>query len=70
MTSPPINKQIAELRVARQLTQMQLAKRTGMKQSRISALERAARQNNLSLRTLRRIAKALGAELQVNLVMK
>lgn len=49
---------IARMRQKSRLTQTQLAARTGMSASKISALENSSK--NLELRTLIRIASALG----------
>jgi transcriptional regulator with XRE-family HTH domain len=70
MTSLPINKQILALRTRRGLTQAELAERTGMRQCTISAIECAVRQNNVTVQTLRRLAKALDADLEIKLVEK
>ena len=56
--------QIKTLRLQRGWTQEDLADRAGMKQSRISAMERAD-YSNWSLRTLRRLAEAFDISLSV-----
>ena len=59
--------QITKLREAHGLTQEQLAERVGTTQQTISRLESATYRGH-SLRTLRRIAEALDAEVVVTLV--
>ena len=61
-----ISRQIKELRIARGLTQKQLARKTGTKQPRIAQIE-DPRYRNHSLRILRRVCKALRADLIVKL---
>ena len=56
---------LAEARKGRKLTQTQLAARLGVPQSQISRIERSPDQT--TLRTLKRIAKALGVDVK-NLV--
>ncbi len=54
---------IAEARKARKLTQTQLAKKLGVPQSQISRIERHPDQT--TVRTLKRIAKALGVDVKM-----
>ena len=58
--------QIARLRIERGLTQAQLAELVGTKQPSIARLERGDSEPSIAF--LRRIAEALGARLEVNLV--
>ena len=58
--------QVARLRIERGLTQAQLAELVGTKQPSIARLERGDSEPSVAL--LRKIAKALGARLEVNLV--
>lgn len=60
-----IGKSIRELRILRGIKQYELAKRSGMKQSRISLIESGG--NNLTLRTLQRLAKSLRVHLEVTM---
>ena len=53
-------------REAQHMTQMELAERTGIRQSNISRIEKG--QASPTLATLRRIARGLGKELQVRFV--
>jgi transcriptional regulator with XRE-family HTH domain len=57
--------QVARLRMRRGLTQSELAERVGTKQSSIARLESGKRQPSLSF--LRRVAKSLGARLEVRI---
>ena len=57
---------IARMRQKSRLTQTQLAARTGMSASKISALENSPK--NLELRTLIRIASALGYQFRPDFV--
>ena len=59
--------QIAHLRQRKGLTQRQLAKRLHTSQQTISRLE-SPRNGSLSLRTLVRLAHALGKEVKVQLI--
>ncbi len=61
-----IIKQIIELRIKRQMTQAQLAKRIGTRQPSIARLE--ARGKTTDLNYLQRVAKALDARVEVRLV--
>ena len=58
-------RQLIDLRIRRGLSQRQLAKRAGMQQPSIARLEGGS---GGSLRTLRRVAEALDARLEVRLV--
>lgn len=58
--------EVAKLRMERGLTQQQLAERVGTRQSGISRLESGSRDPSLSF--LRRVARALGARVEVRLV--
>lgn len=56
-----VAKQVAELRASRGMTQVQLAEESGLPQSHISRIERAAL--SPSRKTVERLAKALGVPL-------
>lgn len=56
--------QIIQLRIEQKLTQEELAKRTGIKQSNISRLESGS--YNPSLQFLKKIAKGFGKELSIS----
>lgn len=56
-------KQIIKIRSEQQLTQQQLAERTGTKQSNISRLEKG--EYNPSLKFLKKLAHGLGKELYI-----
>lgn len=56
--------QILKLRKKKKISQAQLAKKVGTKQSNIARIE--AGQQNLSIDTLGKIAEALNCELKVN----
>ncbi len=58
--------QIARLRIARGLTQTQLAKMVGTKQPSIARLEKGESSPDLAF--LKRLANALGARIEVNVV--
>jgi len=62
-----IEHKIANLRKRRRLTQAMLAARSGVSQPMIAQIE-SGRLSNLSLKTLARTARALGASLRVDLV--
>src|ERR1700731_4377347 len=62
-----IEHKIANLRKRRGLTQAALARRSGVSQPMIAQIE-SGKLNNLTLRTLARTARALGAHLKVELV--
>jgi DNA-binding XRE family transcriptional regulator len=61
-----IIKQIIELRIKRQMTQAQLAKKIGTRQPSIARLE--ARGKTTDLNYLQRVAKALDARVEVRIV--
>ena len=56
--------QILQLRKKKKISQAQLAKRIGTKQSNIARIE--AGQQNFSIETLEKIADALGSRLEVS----
>ena len=58
-------RQLIDLRIRRGLSQRQLAERAGMKQPSIARLESG---RVASLKTLRRVADALDADVQVTIV--
>jgi HTH-type transcriptional regulator/antitoxin HipB len=58
-------RQLIDLRIKRGLSQRDLAKRAGMQQPSIARLETG---QTASLRTLRRVADALDADVKVTLV--
>jgi transcriptional regulator with XRE-family HTH domain len=62
-----IEHKIADLRKRRGLSQAALAQRSGVSQPMIAQIE-SGKLNNLTLRTLARTARALGARLKVELV--
>lgn len=62
-----IARQIWIMRMERGWSQVQLARRAGMRQARISMLEDPNRPN-LSIRTLKRIAKAFDVALEVRFI--
>jgi DNA-binding XRE family transcriptional regulator len=62
-----IEHKIATLRKRRGLTQAALAERTGVSQPMIAQIE-SGKLNNLTLKTLVRTARALGASLKIDLV--
>jgi transcriptional regulator with XRE-family HTH domain len=62
-----IEQKIATLRRRRGLTQAALAKRSGVSQPMIAQIE-SGKLNNLTLKTLARTARALGASLKIDLV--
>jgi DNA-binding XRE family transcriptional regulator len=62
-----VEHKVAALRKRRGLTQAQLAKRSGVSQPLIAQIE-SGRLNNLTLKTLARTARALDANLKIDLV--
>ncbi len=62
-----IEHKIAQLRKRRGLTQAALARRSGVSQPMIAQIE-SGKLGNLTLKTLARTARALGAKLKVELV--
>jgi DNA-binding Xre family transcriptional regulator len=58
---------LAELRVERGLTQVQLAERLGMTQENVSRIERA---EDTQLSTIRRYIEALGGNLELHAVFE
>ncbi len=58
-------RQLIDLRIKRGLSQRKLAERAGMQQPTVARLEGG---QTASLRTLRRVADALGADVKVSLV--
>jgi transcriptional regulator with XRE-family HTH domain len=62
-----IEHKIATLRKRRGLTQAELARRSGVSQPMIAQIESGAL-NNLTLKTLARTARVLGARLKIDLV--
>jgi transcriptional regulator with XRE-family HTH domain len=62
-----IERRIATLRKRRGLTQAELARRSGVSQPMIAQIE-SGKLNNLTLRTLARTARVLGAKLKIDLV--
>ncbi|MEO7189942.1 MAG: XRE family transcriptional regulator [Vicinamibacterales bacterium] len=61
-----VEERLAALRVSRGLSQTQLAAQLGITQSAIAQLE-AAQPKNVELRTLVRVATALGAQVEVSI---
>src|ERR1700723_3338831 len=62
-----IEHKIANLRKSRGLTQAALARRSGVSQPMIAQIE-SGKLNNLTLKTLARTARALGASVKIDLV--
>jgi predicted transcriptional regulator len=62
-----VEHKVAALRRRRGLTQAQLAKRSGVSQPLIAQIE-SGKLNNLTLKTLARTARALDANLKIDLV--
>lgn len=62
-----IEHKIAALRKRRGLTQAALAERSGVSQPMIAQIE-SGKLNNLTLKTLARTARALGASLKIDLI--
>lgn len=61
-----VAQQVVRLRIARGLTQAQVAERVGTTQSSIARLESGSREPSLSF--LRRVVKALGGQLELRIV--
>jgi transcriptional regulator with XRE-family HTH domain len=66
LTSLQIGTQIAKLRAKRSLNQTQLAARARMSAPKVSKIE--SKPTNVQLDTLIRIASALGAHVEINIV--
>jgi transcriptional regulator with XRE-family HTH domain len=64
-----IEHKIANLRKRRGLTQAALARRSGVSQPMIAQIE-SGKLNNLTLKTLARTARALGASLKIDLISR
>src|SRR5271154_5940363 len=64
-----IEHKIAKLRKSRGLTQAALARRSGVSQPMIAQIE-SGKLNNLTLKTLARTARALGASLKIDLISR
>src|SRR6266849_4402792 len=64
-----IEHKIANLRKRRGLTQAALARRSGVSQPMIAQIE-SGKLNNLTLKTLARTARALGASLRIDLISR
>jgi transcriptional regulator with XRE-family HTH domain len=64
-----IEHKIANLRKSRGLTQAALAQRSGVSQPMIAQIE-SGKLNNLTLKTLARTARALGASLKIDLISR
>jgi transcriptional regulator with XRE-family HTH domain len=64
-----IEHKIANLRKRKGLTQAALARRSGVSQPMIAQIE-SGKLNNLTLKTLARTARALGASLKVDLISR
>jgi transcriptional regulator with XRE-family HTH domain len=62
-----IEHKISDLRKSRGLTQAALARRSGVSQPMIAQIE-SGKLKNLTLRTLARTARALGASLRIDLI--
>lgn len=62
-----ISHHLVRLRIARRITQAELASRLGCKQADISRIEREEYQG-YTISQLKKIATSLGAELQLNLI--
>jgi DNA-binding Xre family transcriptional regulator len=65
-TSPRLADQLRKIRLKRSLTQEELAKRLGIKQSSVSRLE--GRGENIGLRKLQELIAAMGGQLSVHVV--
>src|ERR1700684_1434436 len=64
-----IEHKIADLRKQRGLTQAALARRSGVTQPMIAQIE-SGKLNNLTLKTLARTARALGASVKIDLISR
>jgi transcriptional regulator with XRE-family HTH domain len=64
-----IEHKIADLRKRKGLTQAALARRSGVSQPMIAQIE-SGKLNNLTLKTLARTARALGASLKIDLISR
>jgi transcriptional regulator with XRE-family HTH domain len=64
-----IEHKIANLRKRKGLTQAALARRSGVSQPMIAQIE-SGKLNNLTLKTLARTARALGASLKIDLISR
>src|SRR6202048_3755269 len=64
-----IEHKIASLRKRRRLTQAALAKRSGVSQPMIAQIE-SGKLNNLTLKTLAKTGRALGASLKIDLISR
>ena len=64
-----IEHKIAKLRKSRGLTQAALARRSGVSQPMIAQIE-SGKLDNLTLKTLARTARALGASLKIDLISR
>lgn len=64
-----IEHKIAKLRKSKGLTQAGLARRSGVSQPMIAQIE-SGKLNNLTLKTLARTARALGAGLKIDLISR
>jgi transcriptional regulator with XRE-family HTH domain len=64
-----IEHKIANLRKSRGLTQAALAQRSGVSQPMIAQIE-SGKLNNLTLKTLARTARALGASIKIDLISR
>jgi transcriptional regulator with XRE-family HTH domain len=69
LTQILIEHKIANLRKSRGLTQAALARRSGVSQPMIAQIE-SGKLNNLTLKTLARTARALGASLRIDLISR
>jgi HTH-type transcriptional regulator/antitoxin HipB len=65
-TSPPLADQLRSLRLRRRLTQEELARRLGVKQSSVSKLE--GRGEQIGLRKLQELIAAMGGQLSLRVV--
>ena len=67
-TEYQIMKEICDARIKAQITQEELSKKSGITQADLSRIENG--NGNPSIRTLKRIATALGCKLQISFVSK